>query len=204
MKAQRINVDDEQVLTSYTVSFATRHNNLTLHSFPDDLWEMIANDSVVNINEEDEDLEAIYIPDPDWLDTLGSEDTEFAIEYIYSHTVTDDGSLFIDLEVVAFVDETRIPLPEERPINTSYMPETESMSLDQEAFDEFNKLFSPTDMNSFNEIGRTVLAEVDPTNVIKNLYSEIGLTRFMGHVSRVNSMRNIASQLFPELLQEDI
>lgn len=200
MQAERIYSGDEQVLTNYEVTVATRHNDLTADSFPEDIWQIICRDQMHDESDED-DEEPHYVIDEDWLDELGDSETEFAIEFFNSHVINDDGAIIVCHEMRAYVNDTIVSLPDARIIDTAYVPEAESIDTD-ESLEDFVNMFSADDLVFFHDIGKVVLRESQADDAVVQLYGEIESVRFMSYEAKLRTMREAAARLFPELLKD--
>lgn len=200
MQAQRIYSGDAQFLTQYEVTLASRHNGLSMQSFPEDIWQLLCQDRMNDLSDEDAD-EPEYVVDEEWLEELGDDETEFAIEFFNSHVITDDGAIITCHEMRAYVNDEMVQLPEARLIDAGYVPEIEVSDV-EESLDDFVNLFSPEDLIAFHDIGSVVLQDFQADNAVVRLYAEIESVRFMSYEAKLRTMRETAARLFPELLKD--
>jgi hypothetical protein len=209
VKLRGVNDDGDLIdKVEYSVTAEVIHFNLTIDSFPEDLWEQLRDEGLVETEDFDgDDDEPEYTYDEDWLDILNDEETDFSISYRYSHMVNSDGQLFPQSCIVVNINEHEILLPEHRaemrPSSALSTSTENDPPTGQGTTVELFAVFTLDELKEFQSLGAMVLAEYRPTKIIENLYDFIDGVRYRTTEMRVNAMRQIVSNLLPELQLAD-
>jgi hypothetical protein len=205
VKLRGVNDDGDLIdKVEYSVTAEVMHFNLSIDSFPEDLWEQLRDEGLTEAEDFDgDDDEPQYAYDEDWLDILNDDETDFSISYRYSHTVNSDGQLFPQSCLVVNINEHEILLPEHRaemrPTGTLNASTEDEPPKGGKTPIELEAIFSVDELKEFQSLGAMVLAEYRPTKIIENLYDFIDGVRYRTTEMRVNAMRQIVSNLLPEL-----
>lgn len=176
------------ISTSYQIGGSVASAKPRFDSFPAEIQEYLLGAVEVDLDDENDS-------NP-WHETLHDKDTAIVVEYRYSHTIFQDGTVTPHSELVILIDEDEFPVPETAAAYTSKPAKDVEQNPGRVDMTEFEKLFDSESLLALGSLQQQLVTRHEQVQILTMFYDQIESIRFMTQDARLHAVRTTINYLY--------
>lgn len=179
-------IHGDVITTSYQVGGIISSFKTSFDNFPAHIQEHL--------------LEAVESePEDAWLETLRDKDTSIVIQYRYSHTIFQDGTITPSSDLFILVDDDVFQIPEV-PHAQFAAPLAQGTDQTPGEFDmsEFESMFDTESLLTVGALEKQLITRREERQILEMFYAQIDGIRFLTQQARLAVVRNTINYLYGE------